>query len=152
MRLRVVLYLAAASALVAPFLTTWSPWVAVVTFAPMLGVVLLLSPALGGTRRHVLILRVSGALGCGCAAVGLGLALAGHAVGALASVAGLASLIWNVLAPRAQRDDNRFRRATVKYGILALVLPVVLTMAGTTTSWRSPVSWPWSGWPVPPTS
>ncbi|MFF0861083.1 hypothetical protein ACFYUV_04985 [Nonomuraea sp. NPDC003560] len=114
MRLRVVLSVAAASVLVTPFLTTWSPWVAVVTFAPMLGVVLLLSPALGGTRRHVLILRVSGALGYGCAAVGLGLALAGHAVGALALVAGLASLIWNVLAPRAQWDNNRFQRATVK--------------------------------------
>ncbi|MEV3985596.1 hypothetical protein [Nonomuraea sp. NPDC049758] len=130
MRLRVALYVAAACTLVTPFLTTWSSWAAVVMFVPMFGVVLLLSPVVGRTRRHVLILRVSGTLGYGCAAVGLGLALSGHAVGALALVAGLASLIWNVLVLRAQWDNKRFQRATVKYGILALVLPFVLTMAG----------------------
>ncbi|WP_433442814.1 hypothetical protein [Nonomuraea sp. CA-141351] len=129
-RLRVALYVAAASTLLNPFLTTWSSWGAVVTFVPMLGVVLLLSPVVGRTRRHVLVLRVSGTLGYGCAAVGLGLALSGQAVGALALVAGLASLIWNVLVLRAQWDNNRFQRTTVKYGILALVLPAVLTMAG----------------------
>ncbi|KAB8186277.1 hypothetical protein FH608_047010 [Nonomuraea phyllanthi] len=35
-----------------------------------------------------------------------------------------------MLVLRAQWDNDRFERATVKYGILALVLPVVLTVAG----------------------
>ncbi|MFG6191421.1 hypothetical protein [Nonomuraea sp. JJY05] len=39
-------------------------------------------------------------------------------------------MIWNVLVLRAQWDDGRWQRATVKYGIFALVLPLVLTMAG----------------------
>ncbi|PZG18593.1 hypothetical protein C1J01_14615 [Nonomuraea aridisoli] len=129
-RLRVALYVAAASSLVNPFLTTWSLWGMLVTLLPMFGVVLLLSPVVGRTRRHILILHVSGILGYGCAAVGLGLALFGHPIGALALVAGLGSLIWNVLVLRAQWDNDRFQRATVKYGILAMVLPLVLTMAG----------------------
>lgn len=129
-RLRVVLYVAAASALVSPFLVSWSLWGVVVTYVPMFGVVLLLSPVVGRTRRHSLILRVCGILGYGGAAVGVGLALFGHKIGALALVAGLGSLIWNVLVLRAQWDNDRFQRATVKYGILALVLPVVLTIAG----------------------
>ncbi|MFK4034456.1 hypothetical protein ACI2LC_01490 [Nonomuraea wenchangensis] len=129
-RLRMALYVAAGSTLVNPFLVSWSLWGAVVTFVPMFGVVLLLSPVVGRTRRHSLILRVCGILGYGGAAVGLGLALSGHEVGALTLVAGFGSLIWNVLVLRAQWDNDRFERATVKYGILALVLPVVLTIAG----------------------
>ncbi|QYC43681.1 hypothetical protein Nocox_30485 [Nonomuraea coxensis DSM 45129] len=129
-RLRVALYVAAASTLVNPFLVSWSLWGTVVSFVPMVGVVLLLSPVVGRTRRHVLILLVCGILGYGGAAVGLGLALSGHAVGALGLVAGFGSLIWNVLVLRAQWDNDRFQRATVKYGILALVLPLVLMMAG----------------------
>jgi hypothetical protein len=129
-RLRVALYVAAASTLISPLLATWSLWGVVVTITPMLGVVLLLSPVAGRTRRHVLILRLCGVLGYGGTAVGFGLMLAGQEAGAFALVTGFASLIWNVLVLRAQWDNGRWQRVTVKYGILALVLPAVLTMAG----------------------
>ncbi|MET7327973.1 hypothetical protein [Nonomuraea sp. NPDC005650] len=129
-RLRVALYVAAASSLVSPFLAVWSPWGTVVTLIPMFGVAFLLSPVVGRTRRHGLILQICGILGFGGTAVGLGLMLSGYEAGALMWFIASASLIWTVLILRAQWDDGRWRRATVKYGILALVLPVVLTMAG----------------------
>ncbi|MFI7130574.1 hypothetical protein ACIBQ1_33135 [Nonomuraea sp. NPDC050153] len=99
--LRVALYVAAVSTLVNPFLVTWSLWGAVETLMPMFGVVLLLSPVVGRTRRRVLILQICGLLGYGGTAVGPGLALSGHEAGALALVTGFASLIWTVLVLRA---------------------------------------------------
>lgn len=129
-RLRLVLYVAAAFSLVSPFLVAWTWWGVVIALVPTFAVALLLSLAVGRTRRHVLILLICGGLGYGGAAVDFGLRFSGYEVGGLSLVAAFASLIWNVLVLRAQWDDGRWQRATVKYGILAVVLPFMLMLVG----------------------
>ncbi|SDH05502.1 hypothetical protein [Nonomuraea jiangxiensis] len=141
-RLRVALYVAAAATLANLILGYWTLWAAVaVTTLPMVWVVHLLSPVVGRTRNRVLVLRCLGFVGYGGTAVALVPVLSGGEFDTLVLLPSLASLIWNVLVLRAQWDDDRWRQATVRYGILALVLPIVLTLVGSLRAVLSGVPW-----------
>ncbi|MFI7639725.1 hypothetical protein [Nonomuraea sp. NPDC049400] len=130
-RLRVALYAAAISWLLYLLLPSWPWWAEALDAVVMCVVVLLFQPVLGRNLEHAGQARVVGVLGYGGAAAIDALDVLGWSVPELFSlICGLAALIWTVLVLRAQRWDRRWQRATVRYGIAALVAPLVLGLVG----------------------
>ncbi|MFI7697904.1 hypothetical protein [Nonomuraea sp. NPDC049480] len=129
-RLRVALYAAAASWLLYRLLPFW-PWWAVVDAVVMWVVVVLFQPVLGRNLERADRVRAAGVLAYGGLAAVEALDLLDlHLPSWLPLICGLASLIWTVLVLRAQRRDGRWQRATIMYGIAALVVPFVLALVG----------------------
>ncbi|MEW9551036.1 hypothetical protein [Nonomuraea sp. NPDC050783] len=138
-RARVALYAAAATWLLYMVLPSWPWWAAVIEAVTMWAVVLLLHPVLGDGLERPGVARTAGVLGFGGAVVDEVLDLLDLPVpDESALIVGVAALVWTVLVLRAQRGDDRWRPATVAYGIAALVLPLlgllvpaVLALTGT---------------------
>ncbi|GAA3246488.1 hypothetical protein [Nonomuraea helvata] len=129
-RLRVALYATAASWLLHVLTPSWPWWAEALDGVMMCGVVLLFQPVLGRNLERAGRVRVVGVLGYGGGAVVNVLDILDRPVPeALALVCGLAALIWMMLVIRAQRSDRRWQRATVRYGIAALVGPLVAAVA-----------------------
>ncbi|GAA3419702.1 hypothetical protein GCM10018952_60240 [Streptosporangium vulgare] len=92
--------------------------------AVMWVVVLLFMRVLDRDREYT---RGAGVLGYGGFTVIGVLDLVGRPVpGWAETICGLAALAWTVLILRAQGGDDRWGRATVAYGIAALVVPILL--------------------------
>ncbi|MFI9553479.1 hypothetical protein [Nonomuraea endophytica] len=122
-RLRIALYVAAASWLVYPLVTSWSWWMGLLDSAVMLAVVWLYHPVLARGLKHADHMRSFGVLAYGSIALSEVLDWVGLPVGdLLVLIGGLAALIWTVLLLRAQRNDSRWQTSTVVYGIASLVL------------------------------
>ncbi|TDD46180.1 hypothetical protein E1286_21645 [Nonomuraea terrae] len=128
-RLRVALYVAAASMLLFPLMPVWPWWMTLLSALPMWAVVLLIQPVWRfGHYDHVLALGVLGFGGLGVADVLV--ALDERLPDWVPLVCGVAGLLWTVLVLRAQRRDDRWHTATVRYGIAGLVAPFVLVPVG----------------------
>ncbi|MFD9939539.1 hypothetical protein ACFWYW_02600 [Nonomuraea sp. NPDC059023] len=122
-RLRIALYVAAASWLVYPLVTSWSWWMSLLDAAVMLAVVWLYHPVLTRGLKYGDHMRSFGIVAYGSVAVSEVLDLLGMPVGDfLITIGGLAGLLWTMLLLRAQRNDRRWQTSTVVYGIAALVL------------------------------
>lgn len=90
-------------------------------------VVLLFMRVLGRDRRYT---RGAGVLGYGGFTVIGVLDLIGWPVpDGVELICGLAGLAWTALVLRAQGGDDRWGKATVAYGIAALVAPIFLVLA-----------------------
>ncbi|MEV4114623.1 hypothetical protein [Nonomuraea sp. NPDC049695] len=125
-RLRVALYAAAASWLFYVLTPFWPWWGEALDGVVMCGVVLAFHPVLGHNLQRAGQVRILGVLGYGGGAVFNVLDILGRPVpDSLSLICGLAALIWMILVIRAQRSDRRWQRATVRYGIAALVGPLV---------------------------
>lgn len=128
LRLRMALYIATAM--------TWLLHVTassiradatVIDSAAMWVVVLLFMRVLGRDRRYT---RGAGVLGYGGFTVIGVLDLIGWPVpDGVELICGLAGLAWTALVLRAQGGDDRWGKATVAYGIAALVAPIFLVLA-----------------------
>ncbi|MGW2154890.1 hypothetical protein [Nonomuraea sp. NPDC001699] len=127
LRLRVALYVATATTWLL-HVTAWLPVdVAVIDSAAMYVLVLLFMRVLGPGRQYM---RGAGVLGYGGLTLMDVLGLVGLPVPeSMELVCGLAVLAWTILILRAQWDDDRWRTATVKYGVAALVVPILLMLA-----------------------
>lgn len=122
-RLRIALYVAAASWLVYPLVTPWSWWMSLLDAAVMLAVVWLYHPVLTRGLKYGDHMRSFGVVAYGSVAVSEVLDWLGMPVGDfLIMIGGLAGLLWTVLLLRAQRNDSRWQTSTVAYGIASLVL------------------------------
>ncbi|MEW9529631.1 hypothetical protein [Microbispora sp. NPDC049125] len=120
-RLRGGLYASAATWLLYFLMSSWPWWTRVLDAVVMLAVVVLFHPVVAGDLRHADRVRATGALAYGGAAAGEVLdALDWPDADWLFQVCGLAALIWTLLVLRAQRRDERWRRATVRYGAASL--------------------------------
>ncbi|GGL58347.1 hypothetical protein [Planomonospora parontospora] len=124
-RLRAGLYTAAAVSCLYAVLPWW-PWSAVVLDAAVMGAVAVLSqPVLRRDLVHVDRMRAAGVAGYAGTAAFEVLDVIGRPVpDVLSLVCAVATLIWIVLFLRVQWRDDRWRRATVRYGIAALVAPL----------------------------
>ncbi|GAA3108005.1 hypothetical protein [Streptosporangium carneum] len=130
-RLRVALYAAVASWLFYFFMSSWPWWVTVLDAAAMGAVVVLFHPVLARDPKHADRTRALGVLAYGGVAALEVLDVLGRPVPrGLSLVCGLAGLFWTVLVLRAQRQDGRWRRTTVLYGVASLLLPVALWLVG----------------------
>lgn len=99
----------------------------VIDSAAMWVVVLLFMRVLGRDRRYT---RGAGVLGYGGFTVIGVLDLIGWPVpDGVELICGLAGLAWTALVLRAQGGDDRWGKATVAYGIAALVAPIFLVLA-----------------------
>ncbi|NRQ31080.1 hypothetical protein HII36_04420 [Nonomuraea sp. NN258] len=130
-RLRLALYAAAGAWALFALLPFW-PWWAAVDSLTMWVVVLLFQPVLSRRMKHAGGLQLLGAVGFGGMTINRVLdAPGGFGIlpGGFLLVVGLAALAWMVLILRVQWRDDRWRRATVGYGIASFVLPVVLGVA-----------------------
>ncbi|MEU8205242.1 hypothetical protein [Streptosporangium sp. NPDC049046] len=128
LRLRVALYVEVATMWLI-HVTASLIWAdtAVIDSAVMLVVVLLFMRVLDRDREYT---RGAGVLGYGGFTVIGVLDLVGLSVPDwVEMVCGLAALAWTVLILRAQAGDDRWGRATVTYGIAALVVPILLLLA-----------------------
>ncbi|MFI6298846.1 hypothetical protein ACIBEJ_45165 [Nonomuraea sp. NPDC050790] len=124
-RLRIALYVAAASWLIYPVSTFWTWWIGVLDAVVMLAVVWLFHPVLtrGDTKSDHM--RTIGVAGYVCVAIfevldGFAVDLPGPLL-----LGGLAALVWTVLLLRAQRNDSLWQTSTVVYGIASLVLMII---------------------------
>ncbi|RJL33247.1 hypothetical protein [Bailinhaonella thermotolerans] len=125
-RLRVALYVATATTGLLHVTASWAG-AAVVNSVAMWAVVLLSARVLGGDRTYT---RGAGVLGYAGLTVIDALDLAGLSVSdGAGAVAGLAALAWTVMVLLAQRQDDRWGKVTVAYGIAALVMPFLLLLA-----------------------
>lgn len=130
-RLRVALYVAAAFWALYQVMPVWPWWAAALDALVMCVIVVLFRPVLGSGLEHARLARTAGLLGNGGAAAFEVLdVLDWPTPNSLVLACGLAGLIWTVLILRAQRHDGRWRPATVRYGIAALVVPFLLVLAG----------------------
>ncbi|MGP3961124.1 hypothetical protein ACTWPT_34510 [Nonomuraea sp. 3N208] len=130
-RLRLALYASAAFLLLYALAPAWPWWAAVLDAMVMWVVVLLFQPVLGGNLEYAEGARAAGVLAYGgVAAIEVLDVLDWPVPGWLAVICGVAGLIWTVLVLRAQRHDSRWQRATVVYGIAALVAPFIFPLMG----------------------
>ncbi|MEV0144006.1 MULTISPECIES: hypothetical protein [unclassified Nonomuraea] len=128
--LRVALYATAASQLLYPLMQSWPWWAGALDFVVMSVLVLRFHPVLARDLAHADRVRAAGVVGYGGSAVAAVLeALDLPVPGLAALIFGLAALIWTVLVLLAQRRDGRWQPATVRYGIVSLVLPLLLALA-----------------------
>ncbi|GAA1274401.1 hypothetical protein GCM10009677_29540 [Sphaerisporangium rubeum] len=131
-RLRAALYVATATVLLTSFVPSWPWWTTVPHDLASCAVMVLFRPVLGrelGPAHQAWIGDVLAIGGYGGAAVMDILDAFGLRVPLEVSwIFALAGLIWLVLVLRAQWHDNRWQRATVLYGIAALVVPMVLVL------------------------
>ncbi|MFI6900298.1 hypothetical protein ACIBKY_03500 [Nonomuraea sp. NPDC050394] len=132
--LRVALYAAAAFWMVYLVAPEWPWWASVLELLVTLGLVLafhpVLRPVMGaaslvlftGVAAHVVMIaeEVFSALGWRAARGTLDFSLYG----------GAAQLLWTILVIRAQSRDGRWRRATIRYGAAALIVPFALILIG----------------------
>ncbi|WP_431912541.1 hypothetical protein [Nonomuraea jabiensis] len=124
-RLRIALYAAAAYGLISPLMSDWFG-AAILDIASMAPLVVLFPPVLGSSLRHAGQVRVTGLLGYGGAGASIVLGLVGLRMpGLLALICAGAALLWAILILRAQREDGRWTRSTVRYGTAGLVFPFV---------------------------
>ncbi|WP_214105580.1 hypothetical protein [Acrocarpospora catenulata] len=130
-RLRVGLYAAVVSWLLYAVMPFW-PWWAVALDAVVMGaVVMLFHQVLGRNLAYADPARTAGVLAYGgIAAIEVFDVLDWPLPGVLIALCGLAGLVWTVLILRAQWRDGRWQRATVRYGIASLVVPLVLGLVG----------------------
>ncbi|MEV4573799.1 hypothetical protein AB0K16_11090 [Nonomuraea jabiensis] len=124
-RLRIALYAAAAYGLIYPLMSDWFG-AAILDIVSMAALVVLFPPVLGSGLRHADQVRIVGFLGYGGVSAQFVLALAGLRMpGWLALIFAGAALLWAILILRAQREDGRWTRSTVRYGTAGLVFPFV---------------------------
>ncbi|MDR8411833.1 hypothetical protein MTP10_24240 [Nonomuraea sp. 3-1Str] len=129
--LRVALYAAAASWLLFPLMASWPWWAAVLDTVVMSVLVLRFHPVLARDLAHADRVRAVGVVGYGgAAAAALLVVLDVPVPGLLPVICGLAALIWTVLVLRAQRRDGRWQPATVRYGIVSVVLALAAPLIG----------------------
>ncbi|MFF4615998.1 hypothetical protein [Nonomuraea jabiensis] len=123
--LRIALYAAAAYGLIFPLMSDWFG-TAILDIVSMASLVVLFPPVLGSSLRHAGHVRVLGFLGYGGAGASLVLGLVGLRMpGWLTLIWVGAGLLWAILILRAQREDGRWTRSTVRYGTAGLVFPFV---------------------------
>ncbi|MEV4016897.1 hypothetical protein AB0J35_41030 [Nonomuraea angiospora] len=125
--LRIALYVAAAYGLISPLMSGWigGTILGAVVMVPLAA---LFPSVLGSSLRHAGQVRVMGFLSYGGVIAYLVLGLGGLRVADwLALICAGAALLWTILILRAQREDGRWTRSTVRYGIAGLVLPFVST-------------------------
>ncbi|MEU3168477.1 hypothetical protein [Streptosporangium sp. NPDC006930] len=128
LRVRVALYVAVATMWLLDVTASliWAD-TTVIHSAVMWVVVLLFARVLGRDREYT---RGAGVLGYGGFTVIGVLDLVGQPVPGWAEmVCGLAGLAWTVLILRVQAGDDRWEKATVAYGVAALVVPILLLLA-----------------------
>jgi len=128
-RLRMGLYAAAASWACYALAPSWPWWAVALDAALMWVVVVLFQPVLGSQLEHADHARAVGVVAYGgAAAIEVIDVLNWPLPDWLPVICGLAGLIWMVLVLRAQRRSGRWQQATVRYGVAALVAPVLLTV------------------------
>ncbi|MEU7747989.1 hypothetical protein [Nonomuraea sp. NPDC049158] len=129
-RLRIALYVAAASWLLCAVLPSWPWWAVVLDAMVMWLVVTLYTSVLGPNLEFSEHARGAGVLGyAGFGVIEVLYALELPVPDWLELICGLGYLIWTVLVLRAQRRDGRWRRDTIRYGIAALVAPFLVGLA-----------------------
>jgi hypothetical protein len=131
-RLRAGLYVAAASWAFYVVAPSWPWWAAALDAVVMWVVVLLFQSVLGGSLEQAHHARTAGVVAYGgLAAIAVLDALGWPQANWLLLICGIGALLWTVLVLRAQRRDSRWRRATVRYGIAGLVVPIILSLTAT---------------------
>ncbi|GAT71471.1 hypothetical protein PS9374_07162 [Planomonospora sphaerica] len=130
-RLRAGLYAAAAASWLFAVIPSWPRGTEILYAMVMCAVVEWFQPVLRRNLTRVAHMGTVGVLGYGGSAVFAALdGPASPVPDGLPLVCVVAALVWTVLALRAQWRDGRWRRATVRYGIAALLAPLGLMSAG----------------------
>ena len=131
-RLRAALYAAAAAVLLSSLVPSWPWWTTVLHNVAMCAAMVLFRPVLGrklGPAHQAWLGGVLAFGGYGGVAIMDVLDAFNQRVPDEVSwIFILAGLAWVVLVLRAQWQDDRWRRATVRYGVAALVVPFALIL------------------------
>ncbi|MEU6786179.1 hypothetical protein ABZ912_43900 [Nonomuraea angiospora] len=123
--LRIALYVSAANGLISPLMSDWFGAV-ILNIVLMVSLVVLFPSVLGSSLRYADHVRVMGFLGYGGTLAYLVLGLVGLRMPDwLALICAGAGLLWVILILRAQREDGRWTRSTVRYGIAGLLVSFV---------------------------